>query len=145
MGLADFSKSPYDVPGTRTGRYVISEFIDTSIATRRDFMFRAPCDLKITAAWIVSTATYTGAGTNYRSTNLQNGGAASAGTTEMASWDGDSGSDLVANVPVALTLTSTAADLLVTEDEIVVMELEEVGTGLGLVVGTSFIIEWQPS
>ncbi len=146
MGLASFSKSPYDVPGPRaTESLQIQAAVATSDATRTDPLWRAPVDCKIVGAFIWSTAAYTGAGTNYRSVNLQNTGAAGSGTTEVASWDGDSGNDLAANVPIALTVTSTAANALVTEGLVLQVVLEEVGTGLGLDAETFIVIVWQPS
>jgi hypothetical protein len=72
----------------------------------------------------------TGADTNYFSINIVNKGKAGTGTDEVASIDFTSGVDATVGDDTALTLSTTAANLVVERGEVVVAQLVKVGTGM---------------
>ena len=87
-------------------------------------------------AYVISTAAYTGADTNFRSVEVL------TPTGEAASWDGDSGNDLTANTRQALTLSGTAANLVLATGTTARVTFTENGTGLGLGPGKVVCI-WE--
>lgn len=84
----------------------------------------------VTAVRYVPNANYTGAATNYRSFQVRNKGAAGAGTTVVAQLDGVNGTNLTAFDEAAITLSGTAANLVVNDGDVLSSYSLHVGTGL---------------
>jgi predicted ThiF/HesA family dinucleotide-utilizing enzyme len=92
--------------------------------------------IKITGArWIPDTA-ITGAATNNPAVQIVNKGVLGTGTTGITAVKTyASGTNAVKFVAEELTLSTTAADLVVTTGEVVAFEKTENGTGLALPPG----------
>ena len=90
----------------------------------------APFAGTVTAASILATAAMSGANTNSRTVQLHNRGAAGAGTTLVASKAFTSGVNLAADDETMLTLSVTAADLIVAEGDLLEFTSLTVGSGL---------------
>jgi len=93
-------------------------------------LFRAPFAGKVTSAAFIADALLTGANTNTRKIAIVNKGQAGAGTTEVAAKQFNSGVNAAAFDETALTLSATAADLVVAEGDILAVVSTAVGTGL---------------
>lgn len=92
--------------------------------------FIAPFDLKITGAKWIPAAAVTADGSNYFTLNLRNrttgaGAALPASRSYVAT-------NSVAFVPEAMTLSATAADLLVAAGDLVTVSKVNTGTGLAM-------------
>ena len=91
----------------------------------------------ITAVEFIPSAAITGVNSNYFTLNIRNR-TTGAGTAIPAALAFVSGTDGVASTPKTITLSSTAADLLVAADDVITAEKAVTGTGLacppGLVV-----------
>lgn len=101
-------------------------------------VFRAQFDCQITAAVFVPSAAITADGSNYSIYTLTRYTAgASATTVATRSW---AATNSVANTPESMTLSATAANLLLTADDTLAMVKTTGGTGLvipdGLLVVT---------
>lgn len=87
-------------------------------------------------AGTVSAVTYstvtaiTGANTNTRSVSLVNKGQAGAGTTVIATLQFNSGVNTTASDEKTITLSSTAADLVVAAGDVLQWQSTAVGTGI---------------
>lgn len=88
----------------------------------------APFAGTVTAASVITAAAITGANTESRTIQLHNRGAAGLGTTLVASKAFVSGVNAVADDETALTLSATAADLVVAEGDILEFTSLHVGT-----------------
>lgn len=84
----------------------------------------------ITAVKIVPNAVITGAATNNRKHTLFNRGGAGAGTTAVATRQYVSGTNAAIKVTTALTLSGTAADLVVAEGDVLEFESLHILTGI---------------
>lgn len=84
----------------------------------------------VTAVEYVPEAAITGAATNNRTVSLVNKGQAGTGTTTIATLTFGSGTNATANNEVALTLSSTAADLVVTAGDTLLWRSVANGTGI---------------
>ncbi len=92
--------------------------------------FVAPHDMKLAAAFIALIAALTGAATNHISFNVYNKGTAGTGTTLMATLAFSSTAvTTAAGAPKALTLSATAANMLLSEGEIVSIQALPVASG----------------
>ncbi len=86
---------------------------------------------KVTGARVITAAAITGANTDSRTIQLFNRGQAGAGTTLVASKAFTSGVNAAADDETALTLTATAADLVVAAGDVLeFVSLHVGGTGL---------------
>ncbi len=87
-------------------------------------------------AGTVSSVTYstvtaiTGANTNTRSVTLVNKGQAGAGTTAIATLQFNSGVNTTASDEKAITLSATAADLVVAAGDVLQWQSTHIGTGI---------------
>lgn len=91
----------------------------------------APFDGTVTAASIITAAAITGANTDSRTVQLFNRGQSGSGTTLVASKAFVSGTNAAADDETALTLSGTAADLVVAAGDILEFVSLHVGsTGL---------------
>jgi hypothetical protein len=92
---------------------------------------KVPFTGKVTAARVLAAAAITGANTESRTIQLHNRGTGGAGTTLVASKAFVSGVNAAADDYTDLTLSATAADLVVTEGELLEFTSLHVGaTGL---------------
>lgn len=96
----------------------------------------------VTAVRYLPNANYTGAATNYRSFQVRNKGAAGSGTTVVAQLDGIGGVNLAAFDESAITLSGTAANLVVNDGDVLSSYSLHVGTGLAD-PGGRLIIEYS--
>ena len=106
-----------DIPMAKHGSiqvYVPANAGDTDV---KHPIIRVPWDIKVVAAYVIFQAAITGADTNYCTPTLLNAGSAGVGTTVIASKAYTSGVDAVALLADALTLSGTAANLLVSAGE----------------------------
>jgi hypothetical protein len=93
-------------------------------------LFQAPFAGTITAVQYTAEAAVTGANTNSRTLSLTNRGQAGAGSTTVASLALVSGVNLVAYDEKTITLSGTAADLVVAEGDTLSWTSLHVGTGI---------------
>lgn len=90
----------------------------------------------VQSAGTVSAVTYatvtaiTGANTNTRSVSLVNKGQAGAGTTTIATLQFNSGVNTTASDEKTITLSGTAADLVVAAGDVLQWQSTAVGTGI---------------
>lgn len=84
----------------------------------------------VTAVQYVPEAAITGAATNNRTVSLVNKGQAGTGTTTIATLTFGSGTNATANNEVAVTLSGTAADLVVAEGDTLLWRSVANGTGI---------------
>lgn len=91
---------------------------------------RAPCAGSVEAPTYYPKADITGAATDNRRLRLVNKGQAGNGTTVIAELTFIAGVDAGAFAPTPLTLSATAADLVVEPGDVLVFESTHVGTGL---------------
>jgi len=96
--------------------------------------FRAPYAAKVTAVRYVPETAITADGTNYSTLSAENKGTDGTGTDEICSFAFDTATtdDVAAFDEKALTLTSTAADLLLAAGEVVSVKKAVDGTGIAL-------------
>lgn len=73
---------------------------------------QAPFDCTVTSVQYVPEAAITGAATNHRTVSLVNKGQAGSGTTTVASLTFDNGINATANDEKTITLSGTAANLV---------------------------------
>ena len=91
---------------------------------------RAPYAGTVTAVTLTPSAAITGVNTNTRRYELINRGQAGAGTTVVATLQMDSGVNATAFDERTITLSGTAANLVVTAGDILEWKSSAVGTGL---------------
>lgn len=91
---------------------------------------QAPFAGTVSAVQYVPEAAITGAATNNRTLSLINKGQAGSGTTVVASLNFGNGTNATANNEVALTLSVTAADLVIAEGDTLLWRSLHIGTGI---------------
>lgn len=92
---------------------------------------KAPFAGKVTGVRVITAAAITGANTDSRTIQVFNRGQAGSGTTKVAEKAFVSGTDAAADDETTITLTATAADLVVAEGDILeFVSLHVGGTGL---------------
>src|SRR5213593_1083481 len=91
-----------------------------------------PYPMKINAASWLAGAAITGQATNFFTLSFFNRGGAGAGTVQWATAIAYSSGGVTAAkaTPVALTLSSTASDLLIAAGDVLSVEITTTGTGL---------------
>ena len=129
----------YDVPGTRR-EMVAVPFHAAATATEIVPIFEAPLGAKIEKVIFRPGAAVTGADTNTTHLNVINMGTAGAGTTELGNYDLTSGNDLAAGE--RKELYAPAAALAVSQNNLIGLQFEKVGTGLDVPAGIA-IVEWS--
>jgi len=102
----------------------------SSEATVRRPIWVAPFNVELGEVALITSTTVTGADTNTVHYNLIDGGAEGAGTAELATRDLVMGTDLTAGKTLLLDATSTG-EVFMTGGDILELETEEIGTGLG--------------
>ncbi|MHB9075795.1 MAG: hypothetical protein ACYC6G_20020 [Desulfobaccales bacterium] len=101
-------------------------------ATVNNGRFVAHKALRVKGVKVVAEAAVTGADTNSVTLALRNLGAAGAGTTDVATLALANGTDLAADTPRALTLNTTAANLLVAAGDVLTFRQVKVGNGMNI-------------
>jgi len=91
---------------------------------------KAPFAGKLASATIIPLAALTGADTNSRTIQVFNRGQDGTGTTLMASKAYTNGINLAAEDEASLTLSATAANLVVADGDVIEVKSLHVGTGL---------------
>ena len=91
---------------------------------------QAPFGCVVTAIQYVPEAAITGANTNTRTLTFVNKGQAGSGSTTVASLALTSGTNLAANDETALTLSATAANLVLAAGDTLQWRSTHSGTGL---------------
>lgn len=90
----------------------------------------APSAGSVTAVTYSTVTAITGANTNTRVVNLVNKGQAGAGTTVIATLQFNSGVNTTASDEKTITLSATAADLVVAAGDLLQWQSTHVGTGI---------------
>lgn len=93
-------------------------------------VFQCPAAGTVTAVSYATITAVTGANTNTRSVTLVNKAVAGTGTTAVATLQFDSGVNTTANVPKTITLSATAANLVVAAGDMLQWQSTHVGTGI---------------
>jgi hypothetical protein len=91
---------------------------------------QAPFDCTVTAVEYVPEAAITGAATNNRTVSLVNKGQAGSGSTTVASLNFDNGVNATANNERAITLSATAANLVLAAGDTLQWRSIHIGTGI---------------
>lgn len=97
----------------------------------------APFDGTVTAASVITATALTGANTESRTVQLHNRGQAGSGTTLVASKAFTAAVNAAADDETALTLTATAADLVVAAGD--VLEFTSLHVGATGLAGPAFV------
>ena len=106
-----------------------SQVVASEETVRRP-IFVAPFNCELGEVALINSTAVSGANTNTVHYNLINGGSEGAGTTELATRDLVSGTDLGVGKTVLLDATSSG-EVFLTAGDIVELETEENGSGLG--------------
>lgn len=109
----------------------------TAATAKEAPLFRAPFRCTITSVdWIPDT-NVTGTATNFFTLNVRNRTTAGAGTAIPAALAFSAGGvTATAQVPGAITLSGTAADLVLAAGDVITAEKAVTGTGLACPAGT---------
>lgn len=102
-------------------------------ATATDAVFvigKAPFAGVISAVTFIAAALLTGANTNSRTLEVINKGTAGAGTVKPAAKAFTSGVNAAAFDETVITLSVTAANLVVAEGDVIAFNSDSIGTGL---------------
>lgn len=106
-----------DVPMAKHGSIQVYVPANTGDTDVKHPIIKAPHKMKVIAVNAVFQADVTGADTDYCTPSVINAGTDGAGSTVVASKAYTNGVDAVALVPESLTLSSTAADLIIEAGE----------------------------
>ena len=104
-------------------------------------LFRAPFRSTIKSVSFMPASAISGANTNYFTLNVRNR-TTGAGNAIPAALAFVSGTDGVAQTPKTITLSSTASDLVLAEDDVVTAEKAVSGTGLACPAGLITVYLW---
>lgn len=117
-------------------QYLSAPVAATAAGADASGLLVAPFDCTLTAASLIPLTVLTGANTESRTLQVFNRGQAGSGTTLMASKAFTSGVNAPAEDETALTLSVTAADLVITAGDVIEVKSLHVGaTGLAGVQG----------
>jgi hypothetical protein len=111
---------------------VLEESVSGATTTTLDeaVIAQAPFAGTVSAVQYVPEAAITGAATNNRTLSLVNKGQAGSASTVIATLTFASGTNATANNEVSLTLSATAADLVIAEGDTLLWR--SVGNGTGM-------------
>lgn len=113
-----------------TSRQVVVAPQSTAGSNLNTPVWVVPSDGTITSVTYTTTTAITGANTNTRSVNLVNKGTDGSGSTVIATLQFNSGVNTVAADEKTITLSATAADLLVTAGQVLQWQSTAVLTGI---------------
>ena len=135
----------WDVPGEREAVIPHAQVDAATVsAIVPEAIWTAPCDCVITAVYVTPESTQAGHATNYHSLALQNKDAAGTGTTEVATYDFVVAGAIAACVRTAMTLNTTAANLVIDEGDCLQFSHVKSGNGVDVEPGV-FTIEFRPT
>lgn len=141
--MASGKTGPLDIPG-RHATQCFHPGAAAATATSSEPIFIAPCACRIKALSWVPSADVTGDNTDYFTLGIQNAGQAGAGTTALVTvktyTTGVGETDFNESV---FTLTTTEADLVLAEGDVVKAVRTKAGSGLIMPSGL-FKIEFEP-
>jgi hypothetical protein len=116
-------------PLTRTQNHQVPA-VGTAGNDATTVLFQAPFACTVTLVNYVPASAITGANTNTRLVELVNKGQAGSGTTQVASIQFNSGVNAAADDEKAVTLSGTAANLVLAAGDTVIWNSTHVGTGI---------------
>lgn len=93
-------------------------------------IFRAPWDAEVVSVKFIPTGTLTGANANTRKHEVINAGQAGSGTAVVAELQYNSGVNAAAATPKTITNSATAANLDLTEGDVLTWKSTAPGTGI---------------
>jgi hypothetical protein len=133
--------------GTRRFEVDLPLAYATASTTGEDVAFRAPIRMTVTKVTLIAKGAITGHGSAYSTLSLQNKGGAGHGdhTTEIASFafDTPTTDDVAAFTGKDLTLSGTAANLVLASGDVVSVKKAVATTGIAL--SGKVIIEAVPA
>lgn len=104
-------------------------------------LFRAPSRLQIQSVNWIASAAVTGQATNFFTINVRNRTGAGAGTAVPASLAFSSAPvTAAAQVPLPITLSGTASDLVLATGDVLTVEKAVTGTGLAMPDGIFVVL-----
>jgi hypothetical protein len=120
------------MPETGPGQVIERNVPAVSTAGNTDdtVLGQAPFDATVTAVQYVPEAAITGAATNHRRFDLVNKGQAGSGSTVVATLAMDNGVNATANDERTISLSGTAANLIVAAGDTLQWRSVAVGTGI---------------
>jgi hypothetical protein len=120
------------MPDTAPLTRVLHTQVDAATLTTdtQSVVGEAPFACTVTKATYVPAAAITGANTNYRSLTVTNRGQDGSGTTVVATISFTSGTNGVKDDALAITLSGTAANLVVASGDVLTVDSVHVGTGI---------------
>tara|TARA_Y100000310_G_scaffold345002_1_gene461094 strand:- start:7803 stop:8255 length:453 start_codon:yes stop_codon:yes gene_type:complete len=116
-------------------------------STKRNPIFTAPFRCELGEVAIINSTLVSGANTNTVHLNLINGGSEGAGTTELDTIDLVSGTDLIVGKTLLFdNIQGASAEVFLTQGDILELESEEIGTGLGAAINAFMLyIVFRPA
>lgn len=123
------SADVYGLPTSRRSSHPVAA-VATVGNSLNTMLAVAPFKGKVTAVKYVPQAVITGQNTNTRKLELYNRGQDGTGTTLVATLQFDSGVNAAAKTPKSITLSATAANLLVADGDVLEWQSTAVGTGI---------------
>jgi len=102
----------------------------TTVGNSASYPVKVPEAGVVAGVSYAPTSAQSGANTNSRTLNVINKGQAGAGSTSVASLALVSGTNLAAFVPSTITLSGTAANLVVAAGDVLQVQSLSVGTGI---------------
>jgi len=139
-------KTPYwDLPGEREFTVPHAQ-VDAATASAiiPEAVWTAPCNCVVTAVYITPESTQAGHDTNYHSISCQNKDAAGTATTSIATYDFVAAGAIAACVRTAMTLSTTAANLVLADGDCVQFSHVKSANGVDVEPGV-FTIAIRPT
>ena len=129
--MASVTQSDHEqaIGGWKVFQTTYAQVVSSEPTVRRP-IWVAPYRVELGEVAFINSTVVTGASTNYVKYNLIDGGAEGAGTSELANRDLASGTDLPLGKTLLLDATSSG-EVFMTQGDILELETEEQGTGLG--------------
>lgn len=118
-----------EAPLSRTQNHQVTA-VGTAGNDATTVLFQAPFACTVTGVNYVPAAAITGANTNTRLVELVNKGQAGSSTTQIATVQFNSGVNAAAFDEKAITLSGTAANLVLAAGDTVIWNSTHVGTGI---------------
>lgn len=132
-----------DLPGTHSHMNKI-DTVAAGDATEDQVIFTAPFRCVLTGVTITPNASSTGDNTNTKNLNVIDKAADGSGAVEVGNLDLVLATDLTEADETTIPLTGTAAQLAMLKGDVLMLEIEQVGTGVA--IGESLIkVQFRPS
>lgn len=132
-----------DIPGVHTHTSKTDQVL-LGDATEDQVIFTAPFRCVLENVSITPNASATGNDTNRKNLNLIDKGSDGSGSDEVGALDLVTGVDLVEADETAITITGTAAQREMLKGDVLMLEIEQVGTGI--TIAESLVkVQFRPS